>query len=1214
MVLINGTEFDIYELDTPKSIVKRLASSLKTLPRYLYFPDGLPTKDDGKNIRVEDILSYIKKDEDFNVIFASIKDKLDHMKSDDGLYKNGLAPNLNLERDILTPYIVYNRDIAETDSAYIGTILLQLRKSIDNNSDIVFDTKPDVSSIWNERKVILKAINDSINENDIKVRYVLDTFRDFESLKADANYTEFEPSYVDFEFSIDIPNMQNTSIMEIFNSIQLSEGVPFASIRGFFKILKDFIPAEDWSMNVDDAIIFKVAQNISTSSVDLETDYTDAFLTILEGEDGKRVINIGMTLQSQRHYLTSDTLIERLLDTIDKGTDSKSNIKISNIIENRLNGVFYIPQTAFNIYVFSDMVMNNPILSSMMAIDESEKASKQKKSIYIHFNNETIGVISANITEKVSLKGDPNLRGKDVRDLFKVGTNYIRVKISYAENLKSVILFQKLFLKVISLYNKEYESIVAFYRKFIPTFADTKVFIPPPIKKLTLKDIAPEVFIDGYPPTCPQQPSIIEDNEVEEAKKEGMIVMRYPQTAAEGIPRNYICEHKAHIYPGLRENDLPNKESVPYLPCCYKKDPNTRKGSYFRHYYHGEDVKRNVNADQQDLIVTNKFVTTDKFGTLPPDITKMFDIFNYDSEFKYIRKGVRDTKSSFLDCVMEGMHDTNNILDYNDTTSRTKLLNKIRIKLSARDTVASARQEMYDFTIKEISEIVRDPNIYLDPKFFISMLEEYFDCNIYVFNRKYNKNGELSSPRYIQSYYKFKKKKRSIFIYEHSGSRSDASTYPRCELIVRWKVKGNADDDTFYYSNYSSKISSGIRKVFNNMHTSYALNTRVKSVIFPLNSDIKLLGQGIDSYGKCRMVKVKVYVGSREYTSTILTSPIQPLVLQEVIDWKVKKLDLSTAIDIASIMEIAITGQGIVQNVVKELYGILGNVNITLPVNDTDPIDGIKIVNKGISYSDNTESSLDNYNRYKKLARYITEYVYWLYSHYIHENSLENNISDHDVITTFAASLFKIDPDFNYGQVNKSFSMTSGVMDGGKLVIKSEETLKRLLYVLRIAINNSKYKIIDYYNNKVIVDYYSDVTDFDMMHNQVVLQGDNSVDNWINEKKMNYDLYNSIQPESRVPYFFKNPLVGNGEIFLAQNAFTLLQARNIAEIWHNDRYNPGENVDENVEELMTIKLYSYASPSDIIAYTVKGEPTDNEAKILGYKIGVDSRFTTLLSF
>ena len=64
MVLINKKiKFIVYELDTQKSAINRLAAELKTLPNYLYFPSGIPTLNEFHNERgdivVEDLLKKL---------------------------------------------------------------------------------------------------------------------------------------------------------------------------------------------------------------------------------------------------------------------------------------------------------------------------------------------------------------------------------------------------------------------------------------------------------------------------------------------------------------------------------------------------------------------------------------------------------------------------------------------------------------------------------------------------------------------------------------------------------------------------------------------------------------------------------------------------------------------------------------------------------------------------------------------------------------------------------------------------------------------------------------------------------------------------------------------------------------------------------------------------------------------------------------------------
>jgi hypothetical protein len=1193
MVLINGTQFVVYDLDTQQSAIKRLAAKMNTTPRYLYFPNGIPSindfREENKDIRVEDLLEVITSDSagyDFVPIFEQLKNKI-------------VQQNLDIRFDILLPFVVFNKSVETHPPGQMRDVfLLMMQSEIDKSN--IFEDKPDVQRIWSNDKVkIMTNITNGIKENQAKVEEQRVLFDKFENISNAIQYTPFELERVNIEFTL---NMVHLTIMELFNHIQLNTGVPFACVNKFFKILKDFIPPEEWGIYLDSAIIFKVLQKSDLGGSKF-SDYTDAILSV-RGEPGEEVVTVGMGLMTSGHYLTREKIIDRFLNTI-KGW---GEIKVKTIKENRVNGLFYFPKHKMNKYVLSDMIMNNPLFSSMISIDESEKASKKKESVYIHFYHPKIGHVAANITEKISEKGDPTLRGKDVKGDFKFGTNYIRVKISTADSIQSVQAFQDLFAKLIVIYDQEYQTIVDFYRVYIPDFARREA---KPIKstqklKLKLKDVAPEVFVKGYPPKCPHQPTIIDDDEVNSAEARGKIVMRYPQDENEGfIQYNYICDHKEAKYPGLRSNPLSNRELVPYLPCCYTKDHSERKGSIYRHYYFGDDLRTKVNEGQQDLILTNKFVPRNKYGTLPEDITKLFDIFDYNEGYMYVRKGVFDNRSSFLDCVMEGMYEETQVLDLDDKNEREAYLYQVRENLANAARAASCRQEMYDFTTEEIITAIRDPDVYMDPKLFTSMLEDFFDCNIYVFNRTGIRSGQLALPRHLQSYYKTKRRRKSVFIYEHSGSLSDHSKYPRCELITRWRIGGGGEDDVSYYSPYESKVSQGVRGVFNRMRKAYALDIEIPETEFDITG-VDILEQGIDSYGKCRMLRFK-YKGA---IGTLLTAPMKPLPIPEVKGWVATKIDQDLAVQFAVDVSMNISGQSVVGDVVKEIYGLIGNVKVSIPVEDSIPIDNVPLLDKGISYPENEFSVIESYNKYKKLARYITEYMFWLFSNYLHDDSSRK--MDLETIQRFVNDKIKLVPDFDYGHVGKIFNEYSGIMDGGKLVIKSEEALKRLMYTLRVSLRRHRQKIINYHTRKVIEKYYEDVTDFDQYQFQVILQGDESVEKWIHEQKIKYHLHDSVQIGISTPYFFKNDLVGP-QIYLAQNTNSVYKAIEIAKVWLQSGYNPGADPLNLAEQIINFTLYRYINEKDIKVYRVGDIPTPLDIRMLGYKIEDDSFFTVLLS-
>lgn len=1195
MVLVNdGTkifEFVVYDLDTQKSAINRLAAVIKTIPKYLYFPEGVPdierfqVKD--TNIVVEDLLQTIKKVDDIN--FLEFLDSI----------KGKFEKNLKLFDDILIPYIVFNKSFLAVGSGNEGSLLLSISKQIEENK--LIDTGTSLSElvrVWQNRAEVKKSINDLIKSIGVKAIKQEELYISFEITQV-GKYTPFELEHVEFDFNLELT--ESFTIMEFFNHIKLSSVVPFACVNNFFKILKDFTPSGSWNLSNETDIIFKVLQKRDNIGAQ-EKDYTDAFLSVSE----KRVANVSMSMLISGNFLSRKDLIDRFLSCI----SVLDVIVPTNIKENRVNGCFYFPKQTMNKYVMSELIMNNSLFSSMITIDESEKASKNKESVYIHFYNSKIGNIRANLTEKISERNDPMLRGKDINEDFKFGSSYLRVKIVSADNLKAVVDFQELFAKLMNIYNENYDKIVTFYKTYILDFGKIKKKSVVISKKKSIKNIAPEMFVKGYPQKCQHQPTIIDDDDkilLDKAKEDGKIIMRYPKKETKGyFPRNYICEYKNAEFPGLRENSLENSNIFPYLPCCYKKNPDDKKGGIFRHYYHGEDLEEKGVSEQQDFIVTNKFAPKNNFGHLPANIQKFFEIFDYNEDHMYIRKGVHNGKSSFLECVMEAMYedsDSFNIRTEMIAESVNAHLSQQRDKLATPANAASCRQEMYDFTIDDIINAIRNPEYYMDPSMFTSLLEQHFNCNIFVFNRKgIINNANLIIPRHLQSYYKNKRNAKCVLIYEHDGSAADKGKYvdgPHCELIIKWAKKDK--HDISFYAQYNSKISKGIQTVYNIMNKSYSLVLKTE---FKIEKSVEFFEQGIDSYGKCRMLRFRL----NGQTGTMLTDPMQPFVLPEVKEWVATKIDK----EIAMTLKIKWTEQSVSHKKLKEISGIIGNIKITIPVNDSDPFDGIPISLESMNYPTIKESSLENHNKYRKLARYITEYMFWLFSNYLKEEQIIE-YNDDDAINKFAAAKIKIDKTFEYGKVDRSFDLKSGVMDKENLIVKSEETLKRLLYTLRVSLRRYRKKIESYHQIKTIENFYVDVTDFKEYPHQVVLYGDDSVEKWIQEKKITYNINDSVQLELDSPYFFQNSLVEDEKIFLAQNTNTLQKAMEIGKIWSESKFNIGEQATENTQERLKFKLHRYINSKDIIPYKINGKSNTYDIQVLGYKVNDSSLFTVLLN-
>lgn len=1175
MVKINNKEFQIYELlDTEESILNRIAVKLNTFQKYIYFPNGIPKIEDfytDGNIIVEDVFSTITNYDNINFekLYEEVKDKI-------------VIDNLLF--DLINPFIAYNKDLENIVDNDILNILLDSIQTEINSLNLVSNL--DVKNIWDSRFSIIGSFNYIIEKNKNKSDIQLKNFKKINDVQ-EINTTVFEVEKDENVITLDVDNM---SLTELFNYIKLNEFAPFASYDRFYKILKDYIPYEEWSIS-GNYIILMV---LPTKQIDYNKLKIESYSTVIIEENennGIKNIVLNFYFYSSPNNLSKEEFINRIKEII----LGVQRIGIKNETITSLSGIFNFPNFEINKYVFADLVMNDSLFSSLLKINEGAKATKDKKEMYVYFNHMNTGNITAIITKKIMIRKE----GK----LFSKGKSYIRVKIKSAKNMKAVLNFQTILSKMMRIYIEQYPNIVEIYKEFIPNFGERKE----EEKEEEEEEEKEDIFPSGFTRICANKPSVIKSKEEEEnAVREGKEIMIFPRDEDVEISpqQKYVCNYKDKSYPALIKTKEIGK--FPYLPCCYSKDPKDVKNKLdayknYRKYYHITESEEEKETTQQILIKTNKFVDYKIFGEISSisNVDKMFKLIDTNDRHQYLRTGVYNTKNSFLNCILLAIGDET-IQTLTKIEEIELYLSNIRKnELTLPEMVSACKQEMYDYTLIEIEEYIKDFDKYFDPKLFLHLLEVKYNCNIFLFSRTNISEGEMILPRYIQSYEKIKNDNVCIFIYEHIGSESDYAKYPRCEIIIR-NNKDEPSDNIYRFEN-NDLIYEPVFKIYNQIQETYALQKVNKMNYFPLN----YVSQKIDSYGKVRMVNV---IFENKILS-LITSPIQPMGVEITEEFSL--VNINVALKFAKSVKMIISKQIIDKGILKEISGKIGNVSVSIPIIPTQKISKIPEFETSLNYVDSNSSYINIYNKNKKLSRYIVEYMFWLYSIFLKREGKNNMIPEEMII--FSNEFIKIDPLFEYRYIPKMFSMNSGIMHDGKLVIKSQEMLKRLLYVLRLESIRNTQKLFLYNERKNIENYYLDIMDFDQHQFQVILEGEDSVEKWINERKVNYNLFDNINFKEKEPYFYKNKLIEDN-VFIAQNTDNLNKAVSIARTWYEKGYNPGYNSNEFVsDDLVRFNLYVFDGLYKVKMYSIQGNNYDKNIRIIGYKKNNKSFFTVLLS-
>lgn len=1256
MVRFNNKEMKIYDLDTEDSIFSRISSILNTDVELLYFPNGVPTTKqlyEDENIEVIDLKNIIENSENLKYIYDYIYRKNNNNNNnnedeDEDKNKKEYILKTMTMYNLVTLYIIFNKyieEIVQNELMYPGFFKDEKIQSIFNEANNLVKNSIDlkqIKDIWLTRNGIKELFEDKIEKNNnnwvdsLKFpKNMLSYFKNFQNEK-ELTFTEFEKEKVKFEIDIKINDF--SSILEIFNEIKLNEDIPFAATHYFYKINKDFIPPLEWTnlfdrsktfydkyknINRNDTIILKVLENKKKHI------YSESYIQIFE--DKLRIklqYNISNIKEKYINYENyNEILISNILNLF--------NFTKNDIIDERItevNGLFYFPLQSIDKYVLSDLILNDKLFSLLLSINE-KKISK-KDSVYVYFENTKIGKIAATVTPKIS----DDVEFLKNKELFPKDSEYIRIKINKADNFEKVKYFQSIFSKLLNIYKQKEDEITQFYSPYV------KINIKKEIeetedKSEKLENIEPELYLTGFSSDICQkktQPTIINNDEAEELlkdKENEKYIIKFPKDETVGIiPRYYKCNSSDYPYPGLKKNKLENKDNFPYLPCCYPVEQSNKKN--FRNYYFEEEIVDAKNKIQ-NIYKTRRIMEDGSFGILPENINKVFSIV--DRTGIYYRKGVERTKNSFLSCLLSA---------FNKSTTNLK---RIRERMASREFAATCKQELFDCSVDDIISKLKNENEYLDPKLFLHLLEIYFDCNIFLFVP--DDNGKLILPKHIKGYYKNKNKNDCVFIYEHMGSSLDKAEYPQCELIIRQKDEKTEEIEELF--DIDSIISKNIITIFNKVNTTYILDKKIPFVSFewPLENVIGI-SQNIDPYGKTRSINLNF----DNNQITILTTPIQPL-----------KLDISNEIYYTNIhIALRLVKELNIKNLkqllddqlnIKQLNGMIENTSVSILLDGNDKkLNDIDISDSKtyIKISNENKSLINDYNKLKKISRYIIEYVFWLFSKFLKDNNIKIEDINGQVYKNFKKEYIKIDNNFIYENAYKTFSLeNNGIINDKKIVLKSEDSLKRVFYVLRLELIRNSKKLISFYENKMIENYYIDITDFDHDNYQIILEGENSIAKLIEEKNDKNIIYDTIhfieekqgendekeddddeediedeevdkkQKEKNdfdkywniKPYFFKNNLINMNKIYLAQNIDSYMKAIEIATTWENNKYNPGENVkDSDIVQQFT--LYSFINNKNIKKYNVDGNENTYNIKILGYKVNFDNKkrnlYTVLL--
>ncbi len=902
------------------------------------------------------------------------------------------------------------------------------------------------------------------------------------------------------------------------------------------------------------------------------------------------------------------------------------------------------------------------LLGTYLYLDESEKPNADKKSLQLNYRsltselklrNELLKDFHLSSISKVSFEmvNNKTLAREDfeIEDLDTImemqkDVEYIYVRVS-AKTEEDLNMFIKLIKILLFIHittseetQHEYEQIfedsfldrlVKYQKSYVEREAGTRENT----KSNKLKKLANDIFVSDYPKICPRPPTYVPEENLEYWESKTIPTPKRSESGVGTIENNpiqilpfpkhdsqyhFVCDYEKAHYIGVVKNTLSNKETYPYLPCCYQTDhQNPNRQSEYNKYY--RNIEYDPRGSKNKGMIKGKFILfPNRNGGLPTRITDLLKLHSK-KPVEFSRYGVVRSTNSFIHCLCKATSDEQ-YLEYeaiDDINDREESL-EAHVKLIRESLIAWPnlfKQELYDRTNDQIITSLLDHTIFFDPFLFYRGLEELFNVNIFVFvpessNPLESENleeGDIEIPRnWLFHVTSFRSERKTVIIYKHKGSSRDSPPYPQCEIIVQGTPEGHLAifESSMYDICYAATVDQTKTLTWFPDHTN-EINGHgdiYSGVNYNKLINYSAYEQYIDSHGKCRALIFQVSDGNKIYDMSIIIPPSQPESLPLIGDPKelhrayhevaiaifgnFSKVDIINGNVSGLWFRLFDVDQGVYVPIVPVLPNELG-VTSEEQVGDNNPIFG---------HQDNKAS---RYEKLKQTINVFMELLKWLYETYKFEENLpDGNVKD--FITKYIVSneytgdslnyydFYNIDYKIlRYPTVKEAMSYIQNNSTG--MIILEKGLRKISAYNGEFA--QSLVTYIEKYNKTTegldgnpsgyISDYFRSINNFKKGNNTLIFLGTEGYLEWL--EKMIYGPFEAFninyklglnKAKLMMPYIVKE----NNKYYIIQNVLKgeYPRALNVSLEWFKHRINSGYNSDHiSYENSISVNVIIY---------------------------------------
>jgi hypothetical protein len=822
--VVGNTKVDnVYEFDNQETVLSKYAltvyrkdpDNLQTSPRFLKFLPPVKKFGDGEKYQIVDIRDEIAK---MTLMDVSRRETILKLKLN--------FPKIT-SRDIGILWMVskgYDKITTEEfskiyQSQSMKPYFLEIHRQFFPTALLI---KREV-----EKYISVNIPNElvSINKTIQRETRIYNELSKFKPVKT----SNFKLEETTEETFLHLPDGE--SLYDVFNAIKTSKNIPFVLLvdmdnnKKYYKIFDGILPPDEWIFReLDETLNRGVYFYVLDPAVDKIYEQTNLVKSYNEGlwKPGNSVVI------AVKNNLSSENPIDRVLESLEDRIKYEKGDKLDMGIK----GTFTIPAESLNPIVMADLIALNPSFKYFTFFNEQKKSALLKKRFTFYYQQNHTSEYETAITVTLTQIGSPD-------------SPSVEVRLSRAIDFFDVERFKTMLSYLWSLYRQKHDDIETEYKNMYKgAVYKTKKVVQNKMENkktgsllLALQNANPdgEAFSGGgYSEKCQanQQPYLVPKDKLEEVQKK----LR-PQYGKHGIMEwplksgnMYAChpregfEKNKHGWPGLVPTDpLKSTEShlkkYPFKPCCFTVDQYNKKSSGYNKYINGGDALADKKKQSTDRpLGESKEAPPGRTAELPYFLQLVANSSGYEKTgalrkeiLPILRLGVIFGPTSLVHCLEQA---TNPKYPKSSDEQKIKIVGRTLKSVSQLD-LSVARQELYGIADDVIRDHLSDETAYIDPDYYISIFEKYYDLNIILFKVDSQfPNGDMVIPRHSTIYLDkcLNSNRKTVIIIKREVP---FEWKYQCELVIKHgNVNEYSFDNTDPFVELLSKIKNETNKVY----------------------------------------------------------------------------------------------------------------------------------------------------------------------------------------------------------------------------------------------------------------------------------------------------------------------------------------------------------------------------------------------------------------